>query len=112
MLVTIARWFSSRLQSEAIESATRQIVVASLDRACERIDGEAQQMSLSETRGYIRARSADVVRLCTRNVLAGKSFDTVQQQQVRRAATERLIPQVMRRLERLQVQRVLHRAAA
>ena len=99
-------------QSSLVESVVRQVAEASVEPVCCRVSDSASRMGLSETRGYIRARASLVVRRQARLAVAHAGVHPSLESQVRRDATERMVPVVMRRIERERVQSLTLRAAA
>lgn len=80
-----------------VEGLARQVVEASLQEVSRLVAGKIHQMSLAEARGYVRARSAAVVRRQTALALRLQSPATAQlSAAIIPAATERLVPQVLR----------------
>jgi len=83
--------------SPDVETAIRQIAESSIEDVCQRVSPRIDKMTLSEARGYVRARAVEIVRAETRRLLAGK-VDALQQFDfVVRSAVERLVPAVLRR---------------
>ncbi len=96
MLGTVARMFRSQ-QSARIEALARQVADDSIADVAALVAFRVASMSLSEARGFIRARSAQIVRRSTRLAInrhpAATSDWTAA---IIRSATERLIPLVLR----------------
>lgn len=81
------------------EPLVRQVAEQSLAEVCHLVEGRLQGMSLAEARGYIRARASQIVMREARLAIANShdvEFDAMAD--VVRQATERLIPQVVRKL--------------
>ena len=77
----------------------KQVVDASIAGACEKVAAKVHFMSLSEARGYIRARAAEVVRRESRIALSRASNSGAYcLKAVVRTATERLIPIVLKKM--------------
>ena len=86
-------------QRKALDLMSREVAASSEETVYRLVVHSVDSMSLSETRGYIRARASREVRRRTRRALAdiGES-GTDQIAKVARRSTERLVPVVMRRL--------------
>jgi hypothetical protein len=82
-----------------VEPLIRQIAEQSLAEVCQLVDGRMVGMSLAEARGYVRARATQIVMHETRLAIA-KSTDVefASMADIVRQATERLIPQVIRKM--------------
>jgi hypothetical protein len=82
-----------------VEPLIRQIVEQSLSEVCRLVEGRMVGMSLAEARGYVRARATQIVMHETRLAIA-KSSDVAfsSMADIVRQATERLIPQVIRKM--------------
>jgi len=70
MLSSIARLFRSTVPSGAIDALVRQVAELSLEGVVERVSARIDEMTLSEARGYVRARAAHVVRRQTRQAIS------------------------------------------
>ncbi len=97
MLTTIAKLFRSTAPSGAIEALARQVTELSLEDVIERVSAQIDSMTLSEARGYVRARAAHVVQIQTRRALsqhveASEDWASL----IIPSATERLVPLVIR----------------
>lgn len=80
------------------EPVVRQIVEKCLAEVCDQVEGHLQGMTLPEARGYVRARATRVVIREVRTVIASSTtLEFVAMAVIVRQATERLIPQVIRR---------------
>jgi transcriptional regulator of heat shock response len=80
------------------ESLVRQIAEQSLAEVCHQVEGRLRAMSLSEARGYVRARASQVVMRETRLAIANsREVDFTAMPDIVRQATERLVPQVISR---------------
>ena len=97
MLTSIAKLFRSSSPSGAIEALTRQVTEQCLEDVIDRVSDQIDSMSLSEARGYVRARAAQVVRIQTRQALSQHN-EAVEEwaNLIIPSATERLIPLVIR----------------
>ncbi len=85
--------------SKKVETLIRQVADASLAIICERVASQIGSMSLSEARGYIRARATQVVMQETRQALTRipeANLDWIDT--IVRAATERLVPTVLHQM--------------
>jgi hypothetical protein len=81
------------------EPLVRQIAEQSLAEVCQRVEGRLHGMSLAEARGYIRARASQIVMHEARLAIANSpDVEFTAMADVVRQATERLIPQVIRKL--------------
>ncbi|MEM9353338.1 MAG: hypothetical protein AAGA92_10020 [Planctomycetota bacterium] len=100
------------MQAGLVESVVRQVADASVESVCSRVSDSARGMGLSETRGYIRARAGLVVRRQARLAVKHAGVHPSLESTVRRDATERLVPVVMRIMERERVGSLTLRAAA
>ena len=89
--------FRDAPSSAELESLLSQVVEASLPAILDRVAGRVEHMSLSEARGYVRARAAQVVRRQTNLSITRHEAATVAwRAAISGQATERLIPQVLR----------------
>lgn len=80
------------------EPLIRQIADSSLAEVCRQVEGRLQDMSLAEARGYIRARATQIVMHEARLAIANsRDVEYASMADIVRQATERLIPQVLRR---------------
>lgn len=80
------------------EFMARQIAERSIAEVCERVAGHTTGMSVSEARGYVRARATQIVLRETRIAIANSiDVELSEMANVARLATERLIPQVIRK---------------
>ncbi len=97
MFSSIARLFRSTMPSGAIDALVRQIAELSLEGVVERVSDRIDEMTLSEARGYVRARAAHVVRRQTRQAISQHQEATEDwSEAIVPAATERLVPLVLR----------------
>jgi len=83
---------------EVVDAMTRQVAEQSVEDVCQRVATHMDGMTLSEARGYIRARAAGIVRRQTRLAISrnpGTGQDIAEV--VARSATERILPTVLRR---------------
>ncbi len=93
----IARRFHSSVPSGVIDALVRQVAELSLEGVVERVSARIEEMTLSEARGYVRARAAYVVRRQTRQVISQHQEATENwSAAIVPAATERLVPLVLR----------------
>ena len=93
-----ATFFRTKSSSKT-DALIRQVVDASLAGVCCRVSKQIDTMSLSEARGYVRARATGVVRRETRLTIDRLSrADGASSATVARMATERLVPIVLREL--------------
>ena len=96
MLAGIAKLFGTT-PSGAIESLTRQVAEMSLAGIVERVAARVDNMTLSEARGYVRARAAQVVRRQAQLAISQhKNAEPVWAAMIVPAATERIVPLVLR----------------
>ncbi len=96
----IKKFFSLLLGSarESAEPLVRQIAEQSLAEVCHQVDGRMTGMSLAEARGYVRARATQVIMRQARLAIANSAdVEFTAMATVVRQATERLIPQVIRK---------------
>jgi hypothetical protein len=81
------------------EPLVRQVAERSLPEVCHQIEGRLHGMSLAEARGYVRARATQIVMHETRLAIANSADANFSiMADVVRQATERLIPQVLRKV--------------
>jgi hypothetical protein len=87
-----------RIQPAAkTEALVRQVVEASLQDVARLVARRVEDMTLSEARGFVRARSAAVVRRQARIVLSRLPQARAEwHASIVHLATERIIPQVLR----------------
>jgi hypothetical protein len=84
---------------DSAEPLIRQIADRSLAEVCHQVEGRMRDMSLAEARGYVRARATQVVMREARLAIANSTdLDFSAMADVVRQATERLIPQVIRKM--------------
>jgi hypothetical protein len=96
MFAGIAKLFGAA-PSAAIDALVRQVADLSLESVVGRVAARVDEMTLSEARGYVRARASQVVRRHTHVAIAqyqGASEDWACL--IVPAATERIVPQVLR----------------
>ncbi len=80
------------------EPLVRQIAEQSLAEVCHQVEGRLPGMSLAEARGYIRARASQIVMREARLAIANSvDVEFSAMADIVRQATERLVPQVIRR---------------
>jgi len=96
MLDVVAKVFRSH-SSATIEKIARLVVEESVQDIAQLVANNMEGMSLSEARGYVRARSAQIVRKQTR--LALRRYSQAKPNwsaTIAQSATERLVPLVLR----------------
>lgn len=97
MIDSLVNLFGSASASR-IDALSRQVADASIDEVCSLVSGQIESMTFSEARGYVRARAPRIVRkqthLAIQQIAAGRASWT---DAVVRAATERMIPLVIKR---------------
>ena len=99
MIQQLIKKMSGPWQTKEIESLARQVVDSSIDGVCQRVGNRMDNMTLSEARGYIRARAASTVRRHTRLILSSqKDANPAWAASIVRTATERIIPLVLQQL--------------
>jgi len=96
MLEAVVRIFLTEPTTK-IEALARQVAEGCVEDVAQLVAGRVEDMTLSEARGYVRARSAAIVRRHTRLAIvrlphAVQAWSTG----IVRSATERIIPQVLR----------------
>ncbi len=104
MIEHFLRLLESRNQSK-IDTIVAQIVEASFEEVCTKISTRCNAMTLSETRGYVRVRAAQIVRRHTRRQIArsrsaSQGIPERWANTITRQATERIVPQALRQLSR------------
>jgi hypothetical protein len=83
--------------AEVVESIVRQVAEQSVAGVCERVEARVVEMTLPEARGYVRARAAEIVRRQTRATITRHPGSVQDMAEVIvQAATERLVPVVLR----------------
>ena len=96
MFAGIAKLFGAA-PSAAIDALVRQVADLSLEGVIERVSARIDDMTLSEARGYVRARAASVVRRQTSQAISQHQDATDDWAgMIVPAATERLVPLVLR----------------
>ncbi len=86
-----------RAPSGAIDALVRQVVEMSLEDVVERVSARVDAMTLSEARGYVRARAAQVVRYQTHLAIAKHSgAEQHWTARIVSTATERIVTLVLR----------------
>ncbi len=105
MIEYFLRLLESRNQGK-IDSLVAQIVEASLEEVGIKLGNRCDAMTLSETRGYVRVRAAQVVRRHTRRQIAhsrsvAQSIPERWSGAIVRQATEQLVPQVLRQISQI-----------
>ncbi len=97
MIKSIAQLLSAA-SSRRVAAMSRQVAEMSVEDVCAAVGGKVESMSLSEARGYVRARAAGIVRKQTRLVVAqDASMRPMGAEAVARMATELLVPLVLRK---------------
>ena len=96
MLEAVAKVFRSE-PSAKVEAFARQVVDESVEDVAQLVANQMEGMTLSEARGYVRARSAQIVRRQTR-LAVNRHPDAAPDwsASIVRTATERLVPLVLR----------------
>jgi len=85
------------IPSRRIDALSRQVADLSLESVCQLVGDRIESMTFSEARGYVRARAARVVRKQARIVISrSPGADQAWGDVVTRAATERIVPLVLR----------------
>ncbi len=80
-----------------IEALSRQVAELSLESVCQLVGNQVEFMTFSEARGYVRARASRIVRKQSVLVLHRQpGTDPAWLDAVAGAATERLVPVVLR----------------
>ena len=80
------------------DSLVRLIAERSLAEVCQLVEGRLADMTLAEARGYVRARAAQVVLRESRIAIASSTdVELSDMASIARQATERIIPQVIRK---------------
>ena len=96
MLEVVAKIFRSP-SSAALETIARQVVDECVKDVAQLVADHMEGMTLSEARGYVRARSAQIVRKQTRLAVNRHLNATAEwSASIVRSATERLVPLVLR----------------
>jgi len=96
MFKVIAKLFRPATSGQ-MDALAGQVAELSKDSVCQLVCDDVESMSLSEARGYVRARAARIVRKQARVVISrqpGAELEWVDL--VARTATERLVPLVLR----------------
>jgi len=97
MMNTIAKLFGFA-PSSRIDAISRQVAELSLDSVCDLVCDRVDSMSLSEARGYVRARAARIVRRHAHfAIVRHAGVDVAWTDQVARMAIERMVPHVLRK---------------
>ena len=96
MLEAVAKIFRSE-PSAKVEAFARQVADESVQDVAQLVANQMEGMTLSEARGYVRARSAQIVRRQTRLAVNRHPNATPDwSASIVRTATERLVPLVLR----------------
>ena len=112
MLQRLARLWNTPSLTQ-MEPLVRQVADASLEGVLDRIACRTEGLTISEARGYVRARASQVVR--RHAILAAASHeipDSTWLSFIVRAATERLVPQALRHADVGVPRRPLRHSAA
>lgn len=98
MINTLARLLSAASTSQ-IDVLSRQVAEMCVEEVCQLVGGRIEFMTFSEARGYVRARAAQLVRKHAKLELQRlPGANPAQLNAVARAATERLVPMVIRQV--------------
>jgi len=82
-----------------VEPLIRQIADQSLAEVCQVVEGRLVGMSVAEARGYVRARATQIVMHEARLAIARSTdVEFSSMADIVRQSTERLIPQVIRKM--------------
>jgi hypothetical protein len=85
--------------SPSTEPLVRQIAEQCLAEVCQLVEGRMNGMTLAEARGYVRARSTQLVLHQVRIAIANSTdVELSAMAGVARMVTERLVPQVIRKM--------------
>lgn len=96
MIKAIAKLFGAASASR-VNALSRQVADLSLESVCQLVSDSVESMTFSEARGYVRARSARVVRRHARLAISRHpGADLAWTDEVARTAIERIVPQVLR----------------
>jgi hypothetical protein len=96
MLEAVAKFFRSE-PSARLETIARQVVDESVEGVAQLVAERMEGMTLSEARGYVRARSTQIVRRQTQLAIHRHSSAVPDwSASIIRVATERLVPLVLR----------------
>ncbi len=83
--------------AKRVDALSRQVAESSLESVCKLVLGHVESMSFSEARGYTRARASGIVRKQARVVISrGADAEQAWEDDIVRAATEQLVPLVLR----------------
>ena len=97
MFGAVAKLFHHKPHAK-IEALAQQIVEQSLEDSVRRVADHLEGMSLSEARGYVRARAAQVVRKHTQVAINRQpKAMAAWSHSITTLATERIIPLVLRK---------------
>ncbi|MEM8946702.1 MAG: hypothetical protein AAGD11_16130 [Planctomycetota bacterium] len=97
MIKSLSQLLSAASLSK-IDALSRQAADLSIEDVCQTVAGHVEGMTFSEARGYVRARAMRAVRKQSRLAIArhpGARLEWLDT--VARAATERLVPLVLRK---------------
>lgn len=82
-----------------VEPLVRQIAEQSLAEVCQVVEGRLAGMSVAEARGYVRARATQIVMHEAHLAIAkSTNVEFSSMADIVRQSTERLIPQVIRKM--------------
>jgi len=83
--------------SGRIDALSRQVADLSLESVCQLVSGHVESMTFSEARGYVRARAGRVVRKQAQSTIRHQPHaKQAWVEAVTRAATEQIVPLVLR----------------
>ena len=96
MFAAMAKLFG-KASSGVIDAMVRQVAELSVECVCQRVATRVEEMTLSEARGYVRARAAQVVSRQARLAISRQpEVDVAWTSAIVRAATEQIVPLVLR----------------
>lgn len=105
-------WLQRQPSKARLESLAQEIAAASRQAARLRAEGRCGNMSVSEMRGYVRARAAEPVRRTAAQRMQDLSLRQPARTAVIRMATERVVHLVVRDLPGVEAATVSYRRAA
>ncbi|NOZ40911.1 MAG: hypothetical protein GXP24_11895 [Planctomycetes bacterium] len=96
MIKALTKLFGAASSSRR-DALTRQVAELSVESVCQLVAEQVECMSLSEARGYVRARAARIVRKQTRMAIGRHlGADLAWTDTIARTAIERIVPLVLR----------------
>jgi hypothetical protein len=98
-------------RNRLVQELAGNIAKACRSAACDRVLGKTAGMSLAETRGYIRARSADLIETHANTRTLPVRLDSRARQRVLMLATQRLVEGVILDMARAGTRWSIPRAA-